>query len=79
MKKFLLHFEHHNDCVVVDITKVDPSNTDPKHGNSQTVLAFRFSRKDAEQYLRAGGADADMLERTFATLKRSSVAWLDIV
>ena len=79
MKKFLLHFEHHNDCVVVDITKVDPSITDPKHGNSQTVLAFRFSRKDAEQYLRAVGADADMLERTFATLKRNSVASLDIV
>ncbi len=79
MKKFLLHFEHHNECVVVDITKVDPSNTDPKRRNTQTVLAFRFSRKDAEQYLRAVGADADMLERTFAILKRTSVASLAIV
>ncbi len=50
-----------------------------EHHKPKTVLAFRFSRKDAEQYLRAVGADADMLERTFAILKRTSVASLAIV
>jgi hypothetical protein len=79
VRKFLLHFEHHNECVVVDITKVEPSNIDPKRGNTQTVLAFRFTRKDADQYLRAVGADADMLETAYTALKRSGVAVLTIV
>jgi hypothetical protein len=79
MKKFLLHFEHHNQCVVVNISNVEGSNRDPKNGNRQTVPAFRFTREDADQYLRAMGADTDMLETATANLKHSGVAVLTIV
>ena len=73
VRKFVLHYEHHDDCVVVDITKVERSNTD-RVGNHQEVPAFRFSRKDAEQYLRAAGVDDETLEKASSRLRQTAVA-----
>lgn len=78
MKRLLLHLESHN-VVIVDITKVETSNTDLRQGNRQTVPAFRFTRKDAKEYLRAVGANDETLEEAYSQLGKTGVAVLTIV
>jgi hypothetical protein len=78
VKKFALHYEHHDDCVVVDITKVERSNIN-RDGNNQSAPAFRFTRKEAEQYLRASGVDDETLAKTLSRLGRTNVAVVTIV
>lgn len=72
--RFLLHLLSHN-IIVVDISGFGMSAT----GDPPRVPALRFkARKEAQEFLRAKGADTDALETTFSELKRASVAVLTI-
>jgi len=78
-RRFLLHSLSHT-FILVDITAVDPPVETSASVHQQTVPIVRFqSLRDAKQYLRTLGAGEDVLEGTFASLKKQGVAVMTIV
>jgi len=76
-RRFLLHSLYHT-FLVVDITTIGLTET--CSANDQNTVPFlQFQNwRDAEQYLRASGASAEVLETTSSWLRKTSVAVLTI-
>ena len=59
--RFLVHLISYT-TLIVDISEIGPLRINPRTGNTQMVPLLQFAAwKEAEQYLRAKGADAEAL------------------
>lgn len=78
--RFLLHVLSHT-ILVFDITEFGTViEINPRTGNMKMVPALWFPVwKQAGQYLRAKGADSEVLDGTHAQLKKTGFAVLTVV
>ncbi len=78
--RFLLHALSHT-ILVVEITEFGIAiEINPRTGNMTMVPALRFPVwKEAEQYFQAKGADAEVIDKTHAQLKKNGLAVLTVV
>jgi hypothetical protein len=77
--RFLLHLLSHT-ILIIDISKIRiAADSNPGIGNITMVPTLRLPAwKEAEQYLRANGADGESIERAHITFKKAGFAVLTI-